>query len=176
MQSQAQDILKSLILLPSPISSQKCYADIGSLQNLAADLSVCLFQSLSPTSTLVTNGPGRNYIEALLTVGYLSEQSCLNSADSPEQQHTMKDEHDTISSPSKWPGILNQSAIFSQEKNEETIKLRMMLCESFIAVFLALIVTSLNTCNCHLLYRLVGQKFSRESWVSSGLNVILYFT
>lgn len=164
LQAQAQDILKSLILLPSPISTATFMSDIYLLQNLAADLSACIFQCLSKPKDFFDKNQIKSYVESLFFVGYNHENSCLNYCTST---HSMDKNEKTVNS--------KLYSIFNQE-NSDAFDWRLLFLESFIAVYLALLVTALNTCNCHLLYRLVGHKFSTLSWElmfgSNGKSVL----
>lgn len=75
------------------------------------------------------------------------------------------DEPVTVSTlPSKWPGVTNLRALLAREKDEDTPRLNVLLCEAFMAAFMSLLVYGLSTCDCHILYRIVGQKFTNTSW------------
>lgn len=66
--------------------------------------------------------------------------------------------------PSKWPGVTNLRALLAREKDEDTPRLNILLCESFVASYMSLVTYALATCDCHILYRLAGQKFTEKSW------------
>lgn len=55
-------------------------------------------------------------------------------------------------------------ALLARDKDEDAPKLAILLCETFFAVYMSLLVHSLATCEAHTLYRLVGQKFSEKTW------------
>lgn len=66
--------------------------------------------------------------------------------------------------PSKWPGVTNLRALLAREKDEDTPRLNVLLCEAFAASYMSLIVYALATCDALILYRLAGQKFSNQTW------------
>lgn len=67
-------------------------------------------------------------------------------------------------SPSKWPGVTNLRALLAREKDEDTPKLNILLCETFVATYMSLFVYALSSCDSHILYRLVGQCFDNSTW------------
>jgi len=69
-------------------------------------------------------------------------------------------------SPSKWPGVTNLRALLAREKDEDTPKLNILLCEAFVATYMSLFIYALSSCDSHILYRLVGQHFDNSTWAS----------
>lgn len=69
-------------------------------------------------------------------------------------------------SPSKWPGVTNLRALLAREKDEDTPKLNILLCEAFVATYMSLFIYALSSCDSHILYRLVGQRFDNNTWAS----------
>jgi len=69
-------------------------------------------------------------------------------------------------SPSKWPGVTNLRALLAREKDEDTPKLNILLCEAFVATYMSLFIYALSSCDSHILYRLVGQHFDNNTWAS----------
>lgn len=61
-------------------------------------------------------------------------------------------------------GVTNLRALLAREKDEDTPRLNILLCEAFVASYMSLVTYALATCDCHILYRLAGQKFSEKSW------------
>lgn len=62
--------------------------------------------------------------------------------------------------------MTNLRALLAREKDEDTPKLHVLLCETFVATFMSLTVYALATCDCHILFRLAGQKFSAVTWAA----------
>jgi hypothetical protein len=67
-------------------------------------------------------------------------------------------------SPSKWPGVTSLRALLAREKDEDTPKLNILLCEAFVATYMSLFVYALSSCDSHILYRLVGHHFDNNTW------------
>jgi len=63
-------------------------------------------------------------------------------------------------------GVTNLRALLAREKDEDTPKLNVLLCEAFIATYMSLVVYAMSTCDCNILFRLVGQGFSNLTWAS----------
>lgn len=66
--------------------------------------------------------------------------------------------------PPKWPGVTNLRALLAREKDEDTPKLNILLCEAFVATYMSLFIYALSSCDSHILYRLVGQYFDNNTW------------
>lgn len=63
-------------------------------------------------------------------------------------------------------GVTNLRALLAREKDEDTPRLNILLCEAFVAAYMSLVTYALATCDCHILYRLAGQKFSEKTWAA----------
>lgn len=61
-------------------------------------------------------------------------------------------------------GVTNLRALLAREKDEDTPRLNILLCEAFVASYMSLVTYALATCDCHILYRLAGQKFTERTW------------
>jgi len=61
-------------------------------------------------------------------------------------------------------GVTNLRALLAREKDEDTPRLSILLCEAFVATYMSLIVYALATCDSLILYRLAGQKFTNQTW------------
>lgn len=57
-------------------------------------------------------------------------------------------------------------ALLAREKDEDTPRLNILLCETFVAAYMSLTVYALATCDCHILYRLAGQSFADSTWAT----------
>lgn len=66
--------------------------------------------------------------------------------------------------PTKWPGVTSLRALLAREKDEDTPKLNILLSEAFVAAYMSLFVYAFSSCDSHILYRLVGQKFDNNTW------------
>lgn len=61
-------------------------------------------------------------------------------------------------------GVTNLRALLAREKDEDTPRLSVLLCEAFVASYMSLVVYALATCDSLILYRLAGQKFTNQTW------------
>lgn len=67
---------------------------------------------------------------------------------------------------SSFLGVTNLRALLAREKDEDTPRLNVLLCEAFVAAYMSLVTYALATCDCHILYRLAGQRFSEKTWAT----------
>jgi DmX-like protein len=176
LQQHTHDMLQTVVELRSPPSGilNGHSAEIFILRDLAVALSACIYQSLCDSDTFSVKqlrtsecqSPGMETI-ARLNASCQSTHLMANAAASGRRRKYSTDEPVTVSTPPpKWPGVTNLRALLAREKDEDTPRLNVLLCEAFIASFMSLLVYGLTTCDCHILYRLVGQKFSDVSWAS----------
>ncbi|KAF2367901.1 RAVE complex protein Rav1 C-terminal [Trinorchestia longiramus] len=75
-----------------------------------------------------------------------------------------EDPLEVTTQPGKWPGVTSLLGLMTREKDEETPKLSLLLCESLVGVYLCLLVYGLVTCDAAILYRLVSRTFSNKEW------------
>ena len=62
-----------------------------------------------------------------------------------------------------------------RDKDEEMPNLIVLLCESFVAIYMSLMSYALATCDAHILYRLIGQNVANSLWSAVfGGNIKLY--
>lgn len=168
-------MLQTMVSLRSPpVGLQSSTAsEIFILRDLAVALSACIYQSLCDSDTFIvkqnaeTNGchsPGMETL-ARLNASCQSSHLMANASGHRRRRKYSSDEPIAVSTlPSKWPGVTNLRALLAREKDEDTPRLNILLCEAFMATFMSLLVYGLSTCDCHILYRLAGQKFSNMSW------------
>jgi hypothetical protein len=69
---------------------------------------------------------------------------------------------DVITEPSKWPGVTSLRALLDREKDEEAPNLIVLLCETFVAIYMSLLSYALATCDAQILYRLISQKINHQ--------------
>ena len=174
LQQHTHDMLQTVVDLRGPpigINDAQS-AEVFVLRDLAVALSACIYQSLCDSDTFSVkhssggdcHSPGMETI-AKLNASCQSTHLMANAAAHTRRRKYSTDEPVTVStSPSKWPGVTNLRALLAREKDEDTPRLNVLLCEAFVASFMSLLVYALTTCDCHILYRLVGQKFSDSTW------------
>ena len=66
--------------------------------------------------------------------------------------------------PAKWPGVTSLRALLAQEKDDDTPRPTVLLCESFTATYMALLLYGLVTYDCVILFHVTGHKFTKETW------------
>lgn len=174
IQSQTHDMLQTIVELRGPPVgiNDPITSDVFILRDLAVALSACIYQSLCDSDTfsvkqLTANechSPGMETI-AKLNASCQSTHLMANAQAHTRRRKYSTDEPVAVSTPPpKWPGVTNLRALLAREKDEDTPRLNVLLCEVFTASFMSLLVYALATCDCHILYRLVGQRFSDSSW------------
>ncbi|XP_062554540.1 dmX-like protein 2 isoform X3 [Armigeres subalbatus] len=175
LQSHTHDMLQTMVDMRSPPHAQRTIFPNGIfvLRDLGVALSACIYQSLCDSDTFsvkqltVSEGchsPGMETI-AKLNASCQSTHLMANAAAHQRRRKYSTDEPLAVSTPpSKWPGVTNLRALLAREKDEDTPRLNVLLCESFVATYMALFVYALTTCDCHILYRLAGQNFTDYTW------------
>ncbi|XP_040162057.1 dmX-like protein 2 isoform X4 [Anopheles arabiensis] len=181
LQSHTHDMLQTMVNMRTPPHMNRAYtfpSGIFVLRDLAVALSACIYQSLCDSDTFSVkqssssidggsqgcHSPGMETI-AKLNASCQSTHLMANAAAHQRRRKYSTDEPLAVSTPpSKWPGVTNLRALLAREKDEDTPRLNVLLCESFVAAYMALFVYALTTCDCHILYRLAGQNFCDSSW------------
>ncbi len=54
---------------------------------------------------------------------------------------------DITTEPSKWPGVASLRALLDREKDDETPNLTVLLCETFVAIYMSLLSFALASCD-----------------------------
>lgn len=102
-------------------------------------------------------------MEALSRLSVVYQDSSLISTSGRKMSY---DESMTeiCTDPSKWPGVTSLRALLDREKDEETPNLNVLLCETFVAVYMSLLSYALATSDAQILYRLVSQRITANYW------------
>lgn len=66
--------------------------------------------------------------------------------------------------PSKWPGVTSLRALLAREKDDDTPRLTVILCEAFASVYLALLLYGLCSYDCVILLHVTAHNFTQETW------------
>lgn len=126
------------------------------LRDLSVALSACFYQSLCDSDTIA-----ESYQSGADNPTYCSH---LIAAKNRKRRYSIDEPIKVTTPPSKWPGVSSLRALLAHDKDEDAPKLNTLLCEAFVATYMGLLVYAFATCDCHILYRLVGQKFSENTW------------
>lgn len=165
LQSLAHDMLQTLVeLRNAPIPNRNThYCEVFIMRDLAVALSACIYQSLCDSDTFVMKHHQPESFPAVAEVETFSGGHLV--ASNRYNRRFSLDESVIITTlPSKWPGVTNLRALLAREKDEDTPKLNILLCETFVATFMSLFVYALSSCDSHILYRLAGQNFDNNTW------------
>lgn len=157
---------------PFASSDTNAFCEIFIIRDLAVALSSCIYQSLCDSESFVVNNSSQNGfqspgIENIAKLNSSFECSHLIGNTNVYNRKTMysTDEPPVIcTTPSKWPGVTNLRALLASEKDEDIPKLNVLLLESFIATYVSLATYALVTCDSRILYRLVANNFTTETW------------
>ncbi|KAG8301469.1 DmX-like protein 1 [Homalodisca vitripennis] len=169
LQSLTHDMLQTIVELRTPPTlSRVNLSEVFVLRDLSVALSSCIYQSLCDSDSCSV----KQAVDGYCGVAGVENLSCVNAsshliASSNRKRRYSTDEPVTVSTqPSKWPGVTNLRALLAREKDEDTPRLNVLLCEAFVAAYMSLIVYAVATCDCHILYRLAGQRFTEHTWAS----------
>ncbi|XP_051173147.1 dmX-like protein 2 isoform X2 [Leptopilina boulardi] len=166
LQSLTHDMLQTLVELrntPMPHKNTH-YCEVFIMRDLAVALSACIYQSLCDSDTFVmkhhqfdNSFPASSEVEPF-SGGHLVASNKYH------RRYSTEDGIVITTSPTKWPGVTSLRALLAREKDEDTPKLNILLSEAFVATYMSLFVYALSSCDSHILYRLVGQKFDNNTW------------
>ncbi|BES94787.1 Dmx-like 1 [Nesidiocoris tenuis] len=164
LQSLAHDMLQAVIEQRSPPSLNfGNLSEVFVLRDLAVALSACIYQSLCDSDTCsvkqtVDSSYGGD------TLSFCNYSSHLIATQNRKRRYSVDEPAQITTQPSKWPGVTNLRALLVREKDDDTPRLNVLLCEAFVATYMALAVYALATCDCYILYRLAGQNFQESTW------------
>ncbi|XP_012281901.1 dmX-like protein 2 isoform X2 [Orussus abietinus] len=167
LQSLAHDMLQTLVELRNPPMPNRNshYREVFIVRDLAVALSACIYQSLCDSDTFVMKHHHPISFPAVAEVESFSGGH-LVASNRYHRRYSADDSVCITTSPSKWPGVTNLRALLAREKDEDTPKLNVLLCEAFVAIYMSLFVYAMSSCDSHILYRLVGHKFDNNTWSS----------
>ncbi|KAK3717892.1 hypothetical protein QZH41_014895, partial [Actinostola sp. cb2023] len=151
LQSLTQDILKYLFKLQEPPSSTNPVSMVAVLNSLTGTMSDCIYQSL----TGVNKDSGQHTEQT--RKGRLSSS---HSSSSPSSSSS----HLPTSPPAKWPGVRLLLSLLATENRDNSTRLRVILTEACVAVYLSLLSVAWSTCQPNQLFRLVTNSLKSGMW------------
>ncbi|XP_032686027.1 dmX-like protein 2 isoform X2 [Odontomachus brunneus] len=165
LQSLAHDMLQTLVELRNPPMPNRNthYCEVFIMRDLAVALSACIYQSLCDSDTFVMKHHQPDSFPVVAEVETFSGGH-LVASNRNRRRYSTDDGVCITTSPPKWPGVTNLRALLAREKDEDTPKLNILLCEAFVATYMSLFIYALSSCDSHILYRLVGQYFDNNTW------------
>ncbi|XP_055376112.1 dmX-like protein 2 [Condylostylus longicornis] len=168
LQVNTQDMLQAVTTLNINRKTEKENIQIFILRDLAVALSSCIYQSLCDSENFIINQcsigntpqiPGMENI-AKLNYSYNCSHLIMNK----RKNKSLEEKLPITTLPTNWPGVTNLRALLTREKDEDAPRLNILLLEAFLATYTSLLVYGLETCDSHILFRLAGQIFSKETW------------
>ncbi|KAL3982356.1 RAVE protein 1 C terminal family protein [Acanthocheilonema viteae] len=144
VKSLCSDILLSLVDLSEPPQIESSLTKVYKVYSLCQGLSSCVYQSLCSVSNIYGSSHG--------ALARLSRVATANN------------DCQVMTSPSKWPGVDNLLAILSREKDEEAPQLRLLMLETYIAVFASLFAYALATYDARWLFRLAARNIGTKEF------------
>ncbi|XP_066993059.2 dmX-like protein 2 isoform X2 [Anabrus simplex] len=172
LQSQTHDMLQTIVELRNPPMPSRtlCWSEVFVLRDLAIALSACIYQSLCDSDTFSVKQQSDSFqssgLESLARLNIVYPNSHLIAGHARRRRYSSDEPLQVTTHPSKWPGVTNLRALLAREKDEDTPRLNILLCEAFVAVYMSMIVYALSTCDSLILYRLAGQKFVNQTWAT----------
>ncbi|KAG5878732.1 hypothetical protein JTB14_000166 [Gonioctena quinquepunctata] len=148
LQCLTHDMLHTLVEMSQPTTSQ---CQLLVLRDLAIALSACIYQSLCDSDTFKNSLQEAQEIGATHLVGR-------------RRRVSVNEGHTIITFPPKWPGVTSLRALLAREKDEDTPRLTVVLCEAFTAVYMALLLYGLVTCDCIILFHVTAHTFDSDVW------------
>lgn len=148
LQSLSHDMLHTMVELPRASTNQ---SQLLVLRDLAIALSACIYQSLCDSDTFKASMQDSQDITSTYLVGR-------------KRKISVSEALQIVTIPSKWPGVTSLRALLAREKDEDTPRLTVLLCEAFTATYLALLLYGLVTCDCVILFHVTGHNFYSEIW------------
>ncbi|XP_030754716.1 dmX-like protein 2 isoform X2 [Sitophilus oryzae] len=148
LQSLTHDMLQTMVELPNPNTNQ---SQLLVLRDLAIALSACIYQSLCDSDTFKATIQESQDITSTYLVGR-------------KRKISVNETLMIVTFPAKWPGVSGLRALLAREKDEDTPRLTVLLCEAFTATYLALLIYGLVTCDCVILFHVAAHTFNPEVW------------
>ncbi|KAM3726028.1 DmX-like protein [Dirofilaria immitis] len=138
------DILLSLIDFSEPPQIESSLTKVYKVYSLCQGLSSCLYQSLCDVNNIYGDSHG--------ALARLSKATRTN------------DDLKVTTSPSKWPGVNHLLEVLSREKDEGAAQLRLLMLETYIAVFASLFAYALATYDARWLFRLAARNIGTKEF------------
>ncbi|CAF0802294.1 unnamed protein product [Adineta steineri] len=155
MRDISQDLLRTMntwLTLPK-LTEQSI--QIVAIRDLSIALASCVYQSLCHTNENQTSE--RIAVESFLK-SYLYRRESVRLHRRKSVTALIEREAPTTA-PKDWPGIKIFTNLIKDQENNLT-KLRILLIEILIAVYMSLLIYALSTDDCNTLYRLLVRKWS----------------
>ncbi|XP_018327674.1 dmX-like protein 2 isoform X2 [Agrilus planipennis] len=148
LQSMTHDILHTTVDFSQPATSQN---QLLVMRDLAIALSACIYQSLCDSDTFKMSLQD-------------SQDASVTHLVGRRRRMSMSEGQQITTLPAKWPGVTSLRSLLAREKDEDTPRLTVLLCESFTAVYMVLLLYGICTMDAVILFHVTGHVFTVETW------------
>ncbi|KAL1506470.1 hypothetical protein ABEB36_005832 [Hypothenemus hampei] len=148
LQSLTHDMLQTMVKLNTAHVIQN---QLLVLRDLAIALSACIYQSLCDSDTFKASIQESQDLTSTYLVGR-------------KRKVSVNEGLRIVTLPPKWPGVTSLRALLAGEKDEDSPRLTVLLCEAFTATYLALLLYGLATCDCVILFHVTAHTFNNDVW------------
>ncbi|XP_025837057.1 dmX-like protein 2 [Agrilus planipennis] len=121
------------------------------MRDLAIALSACIYQSLCDSDTFKMSLQD-------------SQDASVTHLVGRRRRMSMSEGQQITTLPAKWPGVTSLRSLLAREKDEDTPRLTVLLCESFTAVYMVLLLYGICTMDAVILFHVTGHVFTVETW------------
>lgn len=180
LRSLTQDLLHSIVEFSIPPGLSCQTGIVWMMRNLSVALSSSIYQCLCDIDNFMINQNERTEmgLEGFTSHNISCQASHLMSGINPQRRRLPSSvcEEAVNTSPSKWPGVTSLRVLLARERDEESPRLDVLLCESLVAVYMCLLINGLSTYDVHMLYRLVAHKLDQQAWAAlfgGGIKTII---
>ncbi|KAK7475121.1 hypothetical protein BaRGS_00033613 [Batillaria attramentaria] len=179
IQRLTQDLLHSVTAMVAPPGTTSNMGQVVSMRNLSVALSSCIYQCLCDSDSFYVNlaratDPG---LEGFTSSMFVAPNSYLMAGILRGRHRSDSASQEVINtSPAKWPGVTSLHVLLLREKDEDSPKLQVLLCEALLAVYVSLLVTGMATFDPQILYRLLANKLDQQTWgalFGGGVKTVL---
>lgn len=162
----ARDLLRTLADRKGAPSPHESPAPMYILRDIALALSTCVYQSLCESDAFQMKSSHSSSSGALerFAASLMNSGGYIFTLQRRRRRSTNDGRLVPTTQPSKWPGVQSLRALLARERDENALKLHVLLMETFIAVYMSMLATAVAIRDVNLLYRLVGVNFNVKAW------------
>ncbi|XP_078283348.1 dmX-like protein 2 isoform X1 [Rhinoraja longicauda] len=158
LSNHIHDILYTVVQMNCPPLPGLKDEKIFILHTSAASLSACIYQSLCDSHSY--SQTATNLFTGMVYQGLLLGERRRLRTESIEEHLTPN------SSPSHWPGVSSLINLLGSIHEDDQPKLKVVLCEAVIGVYLSLLIHGLATQDSNELFRLVAHPLNNRTWAA----------
>nr|XP_022328939.1 dmX-like protein 2 isoform X8 [Crassostrea virginica] len=166
IQCMTQDLLHTVIEMTAPPGIGSHMNTVFTMRNLSLALSACVYQCLCDCDSFVVSLSETSdaSLEGFTSHNFTSAQAGHLMAGVQRYRRKSSSGDEINTTPATWPGVQGLRAMLAREKDDNTPKLQILLCETLVGVYVSLLVTALATYDCSMLYKLIAHRFVQQMW------------